>query len=158
MQTTGQRALHSQRLQPLAGRRSRPLCLTVRSADLKRPELKRPEAPPTPAPSAQAPTEAPQKPMEIVPQAATGPNKAGVTVEYQREQAKRMNKYFQGTILQRQIKDTTVFGWTPKNEINNGRWVMFGWMVGLLTEYATGVDFPHQLALMASYLGIADFD
>jgi len=35
---------------------------------------------------------------------------------------------------------------------------MFGWAVGLLTEYATGVDFPHQLALMASYLGIADFD
>ncbi|KAF5840648.1 hypothetical protein DUNSADRAFT_16021 [Dunaliella salina] len=157
MPTTSQRAL--QRLQPLAGKRSRPLCQPIRSADLKRPELKRPEPPPAPpAPSAQASTEAPQKPMEIVPQAATGPNKAGVTVEYQREQAKRMNKYFQGTILQRQITDTTVFGWTPKNEINNGRWVMFGWMVGLLTEYATGVDFPHQLALMASYLGIADFD
>jgi hypothetical protein len=31
-----------------------------------------------------------------------------------------MNKYFQGTIVQRQMKDTTVFGWTLKNEINNG--------------------------------------
>lgn len=51
-----------------------------------------------------------------------------------------------------------VFGWTSKNEINNGRWVMFGLMVGMLTEYATGVDFPHQLALMGSYLGIVDMD
>ena len=49
-----------------------------------------------------------------------------------------------------------VFGWTPKNEINNGRWVMFGFAVGLLTEYATGVDFIQQLKLMVSYLGIAD--
>jgi hypothetical protein len=51
-----------------------------------------------------------------------------------------------------------VFGWLPKNEIANGRWVMFGFGVGLLTEYATGVDFPHQLALMLSYLGVVDFD
>lgn len=49
-----------------------------------------------------------------------------------------------------------VFGWTPKNEITNGRWVMFGFAVGLLTEYATGVDFIQQLKLMVSYLGIAD--
>lgn len=31
-----------------------------------------------------------------------------------------------------------VFGWTRANEINNGRWVMFGLLVGLMTEYATG--------------------
>jgi hypothetical protein len=49
-----------------------------------------------------------------------------------------------------------VFGWTPANEIGNGRWVMFGVFVGLLTEYATGVDFPNQLKLMLSYLGIVD--
>jgi hypothetical protein len=50
------------------------------------------------------------------------------------------------------------FGWTKANEITNGRWVMFGFAVGLLTEYATGVDFPHQFGLMASYLGLLDFD
>ncbi len=50
------------------------------------------------------------------------------------------------------------FGWTKANEITNGRWVMFGFAVGLLTEYATGVDFPHQFALMASYLGLLDLD
>ena len=49
-----------------------------------------------------------------------------------------------------------MFGWTQKNEITNGRWVMFGFAVGLLTEYATGVDFPNQFKLMLSYLGIAD--
>ena len=51
-----------------------------------------------------------------------------------------------------------MFGWTKKNEILNGRWVMFGVGVGLLTEYATGVDFVHQLGLMLSYLGIVDID
>lgn len=33
---------------------------------------------------------------------------------------------------------------------------MFGIFVGLLTEYATGVDFVNQLKLLVSYLGIAD--
>ncbi len=51
-----------------------------------------------------------------------------------------------------------VLGWTPKNEINNGRWVMFGLLVGMLTEYATGVDFIDQLKLMVTYLGIVDLD
>lgn len=51
-----------------------------------------------------------------------------------------------------------VFGWTDANEIGNGRWVMFGVFVGLLTEYATGVDFPNQIRLMLSYLGIVDMD
>ena len=51
-----------------------------------------------------------------------------------------------------------VFGWTPNNEISNGRWVMFGLLVGMLTEYATGVSFVDQMALMASYLGVADLD
>jgi hypothetical protein len=39
-----------------------------------------------------------------------------------------------------------VFGWTQKNEIGNGRWTMFGLLVGMLTEYATGVDFPDQVS------------
>ena len=50
-----------------------------------------------------------------------------------------------------------LFGWTKGNEILNGRWVMFGLMVGLLTEYATSVNFPDQIKLLLSYLGIADF-
>ena len=49
-----------------------------------------------------------------------------------------------------------VLGWTRKNEITNGRWVMFGLLVGLMTEFATGVDFPNQIKLLVSYLGILD--
>lgn len=49
-----------------------------------------------------------------------------------------------------------MFGWTKKNEISNGRWVMFGLMVGMLTEYATGVSFIDQLKMIVSFLGIAD--
>ena len=51
-----------------------------------------------------------------------------------------------------------MFGWTKKNEISNGRWVMFGFLVGMLTEYATGVDFPSQILQTISYLGIVDLE
>ena len=36
--------------------------------------------------------------------------------------------------------------------------VMFGLLVGMMTEYATGVDFPNQLRLLASYLGVFDLE
>ena len=49
-----------------------------------------------------------------------------------------------------------VFGWTPRAELSNGRWVMFGLLVGLLTEYATAVNFIDQVRLTLSNLGIAD--
>merc|ERR1712100_863076 len=45
-----------------------------------------------------------------------------------------------------------------KNEINNGRWTMFGLLVGMMTEYATGVDFIDQIKLLVNVLGIADLD
>ena len=51
-----------------------------------------------------------------------------------------------------------VFGWSRKNEIPNGRWVMMGWAIGLMTEYATGKSFIDQFKLMASYMGLVDMD
>jgi hypothetical protein len=51
-----------------------------------------------------------------------------------------------------------LFGFTKRNEIGNGRWVMFGFAVGLLTEYATGASFPQQLSILLANLGIADLD
>ena len=51
-----------------------------------------------------------------------------------------------------------VLGFNPTNEINNGRWVMIGFAVGLLTEYATGVDFIEQLKLIVSSLGLLDLE
>jgi hypothetical protein len=30
------------------------------------------------------------------------------------------------------------FGWTPENEINNGRWAMVGIMLAMISELTTG--------------------
>ena len=46
----------------------------------------------------------------------------------------------------------------PKAELANGRWVMMGLMIGLLTEYSTGVNFIDQLKLLVTNLGIADLE
>jgi len=81
-----------------------------------------------------------------------------VTIEYQRQQAKAMQAYLREKSLQQSIADAQVFGWTKKNEISNGRWVMMGLAVGMLTEYATGVSFIDQIKLMVSYLGIVDVE
>merc|ERR1712093_447279 len=67
-----------------------------------------------------------------------------------------MINYFNGIEQNRKIQDYRIVGWTPKNEITNGRWVMMGLLIGLLTEYSTGVDFVEQLKLTVSYLGIAE--
>eukprot|EP00890_Picochlorum_soloecismus_P003435 jgi/Picsp_1/4092/NSC_01602-R1_one-helix protein len=71
-----------------------------------------------------------------------------VTIEYQRKQAKAMQQYLRDQSLEAAIEQSKVFGWTVRNEINNGRWVMMGLAIGMLTEYATGVDFINQLKLM----------
>ncbi len=87
--------------------------------------------------------------------AAAGDAAPGVTLEYQRAKAKELTKFFKQQAFNATINDNTVFGWTESNEIGNGRWVMFGLFVGMVTEYATGVDFPNQLKLTVSVLGIA---
>jgi hypothetical protein len=84
---------------------------------------------------------------------------AGVTVEYQRQRAKEMRSFLQRqAAFKAQQQESSGFGWTRAAERSNGRWVMFGFAVGMLTEYATGVDFPQQIRLMLSYLGIADIE
>lgn len=89
----------------------------------------------------------------------SAPEQPGVvTIQFQRARAKEMQQYFQDQKLQAAVEKSKVFGWTEANEIGNGRWVMFGLLVGVLTEVATGVDFPNQLRLMFSYLGIVDLE
>jgi len=78
-----------------------------------------------------------------------------VTVEFQREKAKELVRFFKQQQANALINDSAGLGWTSGNEILNGRSVMFGMMVGLITELATGVDFPNQLKLTVSVLGIA---
>lgn len=80
----------------------------------------------------------------------------GVTIEYQRSQAKAMRKYFEDLKYDEAVTDAQVFGWTKANEIGNGRWVMFGLAVGMLTEYATGLSFTEQIKYTISVMGIAD--
>eukprot|EP01023_Acetabularia_acetabulum_P008528 TRINITY_DN13706_c0_g1_i1.p2 TRINITY_DN13706_c0_g1~~TRINITY_DN13706_c0_g1_i1.p2 ORF type:complete len:164 (-),score=24.21 TRINITY_DN13706_c0_g1_i1:230-721(-) len=79
-----------------------------------------------------------------------------VTIEFQRRMAKEMTNYFRLQQEEEVLSKSQVFGFTLANEINNGRWVMMGLAIGLLTEYSTGVNFIDQLKLMVSYLGIAD--
>lgn len=38
------------------------------------------------------------------------------------------------------------------------RWAMFGFAVGMLTEYATGSDFVDQVKILLSNFGIVDLD
>jgi hypothetical protein len=90
--------------------------------------------------------------------ASAGGSEKDTTVEYQRVKAKEMVKYFKEQQYQQLVEDSTVFGFTKKNEINNGRWTMFGLLVGMMTEYATGVDFIDQIKLLVNVLGIADLD
>lgn len=111
------------------------------------PTLRKPEA----APSAVG------VPSEAAASAASTPSSTGgVTIEYQRAQAKALTAYFKARKAAATAEAARTFGWTRANELLNGRWVMFGVGVGLLTEYATGVSLVDQLKLMVSYLGIAD--
>lgn len=82
--------------------------------------------------------------------------KTPTTVEYQRQQAKMMVKYFKEKQYDQAVEEAQVFGFTAKNEIGNGRAVMMGLAIGMLTELATGVNFIDQIKLTISVLGIAD--
>ncbi|KAI8463292.1 MAG: low CO2 and stress-induced one-helix protein [Monoraphidium minutum] len=124
---------------------------------LKRPELKRPEQPsPPPSPPPGLSSEGAAAAAAAKPAAAAAPTLASdgsVTIEYQRMRAKEMRKYFEDMRIERATAKAKVFGWTPANEIGDGRWAMFGFFVGALTEYATGVDFIHQIEQIITYTG-----
>ncbi|KAH9305088.1 hypothetical protein KI387_009492 [Taxus chinensis] len=86
------------------------------------------------------------------------PRTSAVTIEYQRQRAKELQEYFRQKAAEDQASQSRVFGFTPKNEISNGRWAMFGFAVGLLTEYATGSSFVDQMKILISNFGIADLE
>ncbi|EHA8590930.1 putative Light-harvesting complex-like protein OHP2, chloroplastic [Cocos nucifera] len=107
---------------------------------------------PTPPAKPATPSEPPPKPAE----AAVPTNKV-VTLEYQRKVAKELQEYFKQKKLEEADRGP-FFGFMGKNEIINGRWAMFGFAVGLLTEYATGSDFVQQLKILLSNFGIVDLE
>lgn len=45
-----------------------------------------------------------------------------------------------------------------KSEFCFYRWAMFGFAVGLLTEFATGSDFVDQMKILLSNFGILDLE
>ncbi|RZB44319.1 Light-harvesting complex-like protein OHP2, chloroplastic [Glycine soja] len=42
--------------------------------------------------------------------------------------------------------------------VETAKWAMFGFAVGLLTEYATGSDFVDQVKILLSNFGIVDLE
>ncbi|XP_040379534.1 light-harvesting complex-like protein OHP2, chloroplastic [Oryza brachyantha] len=120
--------------------------------------------PPTPVQPAAPPSSSPPPPQDSEPKpaaapvAVAAPPAAGsVTLEYQRKVAKDLQDYFKQKKLE-EADQGPFFGFVAKNEISNGRWAMFGFAVGMLTEYATGSDFVQQVKILLSNFGIVDLD
>ncbi|RYQ93050.1 hypothetical protein Ahy_B09g099306 isoform A [Arachis hypogaea] len=131
-----------------------------------------------PTPPSSQPPQPPQKP----PPSAVSDDKNVVTLEFQRQKAKELQEYFKQKKLEEAADQAPVFGFIGKNEISNGRqilplldevvtyridptphlmvkrWAMFGFAVGLLTEYATGSDFVDQVKILLSNFGILDLE
>ncbi|KAG2665553.1 hypothetical protein I3843_15G011800 [Carya illinoinensis] len=145
---------------------TKPHSVTIRSSQTEGP-LRRPAAPsvrepsppspplkPTPpSPPSSSTVAPPPKPAAVV----TEGDKNVITLEFQRQKAKELQDYFK----QKKLEDANqgpFFGFVGKNEISNGRWAMFGFAVGMLTEYATGSDFVDQVKILLSNFGIVDLE
>ncbi|KAL7117682.1 hypothetical protein ACP275_03G088200 [Erythranthe tilingii] len=133
------------------------LKFTIRSSQADGP-LRRPVAPAPvkPVPPSPSPPPPPPAKTAAVSAAAAAPSSA-VTVEFQRQKAKELQEYFKKKKLM-EANQGPFFGFIAKNEISNGRWAMFGFAVGMLTEYATGSDFVDQVKILLSNFGILDLE
>ncbi|KAI3672378.1 hypothetical protein L6452_38464 [Arctium lappa] len=124
---------------------------------LRRPSIAtppaRPAAPPTPPPSNSVSSPPPPPPPDTM---VVGQNV--VTMEFQRQKAKELQEYFKQKKVEDAANRGPFFGFIAKNEISNGRWAMFGFAVGMLTEYATGSDFVDQVKILLSNFGIVDLE
>ncbi|CAO2834120.1 unnamed protein product [Amaranthus hypochondriacus] len=141
------------------GKPTRSLYFTVKSSQTEGP-IRRPAMAPPPQPSPTPPSPPSPTPPSKPPVAAVKmveEDKNVVTLEFQRAKAKELQEYFKLKKLE-EADQGPAFGFVPKNEINNGRWAMFGFAVGMLTEYATGSDFVDQVKLILSNLGIVDLE
>ncbi|PHT32275.1 hypothetical protein CQW23_28612 [Capsicum baccatum] len=132
--------------------------LTIRNSQAEG-SIRRPVAPSPPKPNVPPPTQsttttsAPPKPVAVT----TSEGKNVITLEFQRQKAKELQAYFKQKKLE-EANQGPFFGFIAKNEISNGRWAMFGFAVGMLTEYATGSDFVDQVKILLSNFGIVDLE
>ncbi|CAN4116459.1 unnamed protein product [Withania somnifera] len=138
--------------------------LTIRSSQadgpLRRPMVQPPTpvkpVPPSPSPPSSSPPPPPlPTPKQVAVPAVDGKNV--ITMEFQRQKAKELQEYFKQKKLE-EANQGPFFGFIGKNEISNGRWAMFGFAVGMLTEYATGSDFVDQVKILLSNFGIVDLE
>ncbi|KAJ8561441.1 hypothetical protein K7X08_027631 [Anisodus acutangulus] len=117
------------------------------------PSPPKPNIPPSSPPPPSTTTSVPLKPVAV----ATSEGKNVITLEFQRQKAKELQGYFKQKKLE-EANQGPFFGFIAKNEISNGRWAMFGFAVGMLTEYATGSDFVDQVKILLSNFGIVDLE
>lgn len=105
--------------------RARTVCVRAQAFDNKlvqKPELRRPEPAAAPSPTTTSSPVAEAASTSSSKSAPTG--SSSITIEYQRQRAKEMTKYFKELKIQEQVLQTgETFGWTRPNEISNGRWV-----------------------------------
>ncbi|XVF29845.1 hypothetical protein REPUB_Repub16aG0005900 [Reevesia pubescens] len=151
---------------------AKPYIVTIRSSQTEGP-LRRPVAPSPPPPLKPVPPSPSSSPPPTPPSSSVSPpspppakpassvsavgDQNLITLEFQRQKAKELQEYFK----QKKIEESNqgpFFGFLGKNEIANGRWAMFGFAVGLLTEYATGSSFVDQVKIMLSNFGIIDLE
>ncbi|CAK7346741.1 unnamed protein product [Dovyalis caffra] len=136
---------------------TKPYIVTIRSSQAEGP-VRRPVAPTVREPSPPAAPSSPVKPVHPSPSSPVPvEDKNVITLEFQRQKAKELQEYFK----QKKLEETDqgpLFGFVGKNEIANGRWAMFGFAVGMLTEYATGSDFVDQVKILLSNFGIVDLE
>ena len=60
----------------------------------------------------------------------------------------KLEEKYKKVRLQKEYDDARILGWTGQAETFNGRFAMFFLVVGLLTEYWTGVSIPGQIEEM----------
>ncbi|KVH99567.1 light-harvesting complex-like protein OHP2, chloroplastic [Cynara cardunculus var. scolymus] len=118
---------------------------------LRRPSIATPPVRPAPLTPPSSPPPPPPDTTAVVGQNV-------VTMEFQRQKAKELQEYFKQKKLEDAANQGPFFGFIGKNEISNGRWAMFGFAVGMLTEYATGSDFVDQVKILLSNFGIVDLE
>ncbi|XP_054786173.1 light-harvesting complex-like protein OHP2, chloroplastic [Prosopis cineraria] len=142
---------------------SRYYSFTIKNSQTEGP-LRRPVSPPLREPLKPTPPSPPSPPSPVAPPppqqnvaAVVADDKNVVTLEFQRQKAKELQEYFKQKKLE-EADQGPAFGFVGKNEINNGRWAMFGFAVGMLTEYATGSDFVDQVKILLSNFGIVDLE
>ncbi|KAA8546598.1 hypothetical protein F0562_002663 [Nyssa sinensis] len=143
---------------------TKPTIFTIRSSQTEGP-LRRPVVSPSPKPvppsprppSPTPPSSSPPPPPTLKTAAVMVEDKNVITLEFQRQKAKELQEYFKQKKLE-EADQGPFFGFIGKNEIANGRWAMFGFAVGMLTEYATGSDFVDQVKILLSNFGILDVE